>query len=40
MKIINENKEIIVHFYKAPIIKLSYAHTILAKKDNLMSGDN
>lgn len=40
IKIINESNRIIVHFYKAPIIKISYAHTILAKDNNLMSGDN
>ncbi len=29
-----------IYFYKKPMIKISYAHTILAKEGNLMSGDN
>ncbi|MDE7161872.1 MAG: SpoIIE family protein phosphatase, partial [Anaeroplasmataceae bacterium] len=33
----NEN---IVYFFKKPQLKITYAHTILAKNGNLMSGDN
>lgn len=29
-----------IYFYKKPMIKITYAHTILAKEGNLMSGDN
>ncbi len=29
-----------IYFYKKPLIKISYAHTILAKDGNIMSGDN
>ncbi len=29
-----------LYFYKKPKIKISYAHTILAKEGNLLSGDN
>lgn len=29
-----------IFFYKKPLIKISYAHTVLAKAGNLMSGDN
>lgn len=29
-----------IYFYKKPQLKISYAHTILAKEGNLVSGDN
>lgn len=29
-----------IYFYKKPLIKISYAHTVLAKDGNIMSGDN
>lgn len=29
-----------LYFYKKPKLKITYAHTVLAKKGNLMSGDN
>ncbi len=34
---INKNK---IYFFKKPQIKITYAHTVLAKEGNLMSGDN
>ncbi|MCM1130799.1 MAG: SpoIIE family protein phosphatase [Roseburia sp.] len=34
-----QNKEQ-VYFFKKPQLKITYAHTILAKEGNLMSGDN
>lgn len=40
IKTIVESNQIIVHFFKTPEIKITYAHTILAKNNNLMSGDN
>ncbi len=40
IKIIESESDIIVHFFKSPEIKITYAHTILAKNNNLMSGDN
>lgn len=40
IKIIEDNDQIIVHFFKTPEIKITYAHTVLAKNNNLMSGDN
>lgn len=29
-----------IYFFKKPVLKISYAHTVLAKSGNLMSGDN
>ncbi len=29
-----------IYFYKKPQVKITYAHTVLAKEGNLMSGDN
>lgn len=29
-----------IYFFKKPMLKITYAHTILAKEGNLMSGDN
>lgn len=40
VKILPEKQLTTVHFYKAPELKITYAHTILAKNNNLMSGDN
>lgn len=36
---IKQNKEDI-YFFKKPLLKITYAHTVLAKEGNLMSGDN
>lgn len=36
LKIIDDR----IYFYKKPQLKITYAHTILAKEGNLMSGDN
>lgn len=40
IKVMPEKQITVVHFFKAPELKITYAHTILAKNDNLMSGDN
>ena len=35
-----KQKENQIYFFKKPQIKITYAHTVLAKEGNLMSGDN
>ena len=40
LKVLSDENKFIVHFFKSPEIKITYAHTILAKNNNLMSGDN
>lgn len=40
IKVQHEATKEVVYFYKKPEIKITYAHTILAKNENLMSGDN
>lgn len=40
LKIVPNDKNIRIYFYKKPLLKISYAHTVIAKNENLMSGDN
>lgn len=40
LKVIEEEKNYIVYIYKKPRVQLEYAHKILAKNENIISGDN
>lgn len=40
LKILENEKNYIVHIFKKPKVKLEYSHKILAKNNNIISGDN
>ena len=40
IKVINENKNSVIYIYKKPKVKVEYESQILAKHNNIISGDN
>lgn len=40
IKVIENKNEYIIYIYKKPKVKLDYSHKILAKNENIISGDN